>query len=390
MAKYMTEQELYHHGILGQKWGVRRFQNQDGSYTAAGRERYGIEDGKHRSLKSYALEYKDRRENKNRYTRMKKNQNLDTMSFDEMKRLQEREALKGQIQWQQKQNDPNAWKKQLGRELVSTAAKGLVDGASKELGRQIINAPVRLASYAGDKTISAAGWSARELVSVATDNRKQMALKNLYDAVDRNAGTQTRSFFNGAAGAAKGFGKEMGSQAKSFGSGLDDLTTASEFARGAKEAGSAAARNAKAFGAGLKGDRIKNNLRGTPGSYTGSRAVAYENGQNIRTGMVNAKLRGRELTGGIRNEANAFNSGARQAARGFTNEMRNQRQSFTTNARRAAASARSSARIARDDLLTQTLPNATYQFDYAHGTNTRGILDNALYNKKYGYYIHHR
>ena len=33
--------ELYHHGILGQKWGVRRFQEKDGSYTQAGRERYG-------------------------------------------------------------------------------------------------------------------------------------------------------------------------------------------------------------------------------------------------------------------------------------------------------------------------------------------------------------
>lgn len=32
---------LEHHGILGQKWGVRRFQNQDGSLTDEGRERYG-------------------------------------------------------------------------------------------------------------------------------------------------------------------------------------------------------------------------------------------------------------------------------------------------------------------------------------------------------------
>lgn len=31
---------LAHHGILGQKWGVRRFQNQDGSLTKEGRERY--------------------------------------------------------------------------------------------------------------------------------------------------------------------------------------------------------------------------------------------------------------------------------------------------------------------------------------------------------------
>ena len=32
---------LEHHGILGQKWGVRRYQNVDGTRTAAGKKRYG-------------------------------------------------------------------------------------------------------------------------------------------------------------------------------------------------------------------------------------------------------------------------------------------------------------------------------------------------------------
>lgn len=32
--------ELYHHGIKGMKWGVRRYQNEDGSLTAEGRLRY--------------------------------------------------------------------------------------------------------------------------------------------------------------------------------------------------------------------------------------------------------------------------------------------------------------------------------------------------------------
>lgn len=32
--------EIYHHGIKGQKWYIRRFQNEDGSLTPAGRERY--------------------------------------------------------------------------------------------------------------------------------------------------------------------------------------------------------------------------------------------------------------------------------------------------------------------------------------------------------------
>lgn len=36
--------ELQHHGIKGQKWGVRRYQNKDGSLTAEGRKKYGDKD----------------------------------------------------------------------------------------------------------------------------------------------------------------------------------------------------------------------------------------------------------------------------------------------------------------------------------------------------------
>ena len=32
---------IYHHGIKGMKWGVRRFQNEDGSLTPEGQKRYG-------------------------------------------------------------------------------------------------------------------------------------------------------------------------------------------------------------------------------------------------------------------------------------------------------------------------------------------------------------
>ena len=32
---------IWHHGVKGQKWGVRRYQNEDGTLTPEGRARYG-------------------------------------------------------------------------------------------------------------------------------------------------------------------------------------------------------------------------------------------------------------------------------------------------------------------------------------------------------------
>ena len=53
----MNNAELYHHGVKGQRWGIRRYQNKNGSLTAYGKKRYAKELAKLEAEKKRVRQY---------------------------------------------------------------------------------------------------------------------------------------------------------------------------------------------------------------------------------------------------------------------------------------------------------------------------------------------
>lgn len=56
-------EELYHHGIKGQKWGVRRYQNADGTLTEAGKKRISSYQERETSLVNRQYDRKIQKDN---------------------------------------------------------------------------------------------------------------------------------------------------------------------------------------------------------------------------------------------------------------------------------------------------------------------------------------
>ena len=317
--RYMTEQELYHHGILGQKWGVRRFQNQDGSYTAAGRKRYDIgEDGK-RSVKSYAIEYRDRAQNRGRVHRYKRNQNLDTMSDKDLKRLLERENTKKYIKNAQK-NDTAEWIKQVAKESAKNFITSAAYSAGNQIGHHIVNVPVSLLAFTGKTAVGAAGAVGRTGlkvvgkgletgiglggkigeagISVATNANAQRAFGNTVNFA-RNTGRAAsgiaynidRSFTRGAGNVARGVGNAARSTSSAAGTAARNAGryTAYQAGRAASAAGRTASGFARNVGAGYRsannyakgtmyegGRRAASAMRGAGSAMRGAAANAYQ------------------------------------------------------------------------------------------------------------------
>lgn len=133
-----TDVELYHHGVKGMKWGVRRYQNSDGSLTGAGRKRY--KSLKQRVSKSFTKAKLKAEKRKVEKTAAKatssKSKRIEDMSDEELKRIVNR--LNMEKQYIEYMNSISQSKKTAGQKFAEGFTNKVLAPAAIEVGKKVV------------------------------------------------------------------------------------------------------------------------------------------------------------------------------------------------------------------------------------------------------------
>lgn len=206
MWEYYYPDEFYHHGTKGMKWGVRRYQNKDGSLTAAGKKRrtlgQAIHDHKVNKKRKAALEKareakaaKKKAEEKAKVAAEKRQKALEKGRIP-LKKMTDAElkAYKTRLQSEKDVKDLVMETRPMKRLMHKTWSDAIVPGIT-EGGKQLIKDTINkhgkeLLGLDGKKTKSALEaleeearvWKAKE--NIAQSKQKERVAKDWLDNRD--------------------------------------------------------------------------------------------------------------------------------------------------------------------------------------------------------------
>jgi hypothetical protein len=187
------QDELYHHGIKGQKWGVRRFQNADGSLTSAGRAHYGDRADKVEKKLTKATSWENKAVNSK--TRLGRSISTDMAVY--RRQQADKQASKGEGDYKALAINKNASRNSAARaEANANIAAGLKDkasGVSDKKHERIMNEAVKRLATAENAEIGAKSY--KTIADTKGLKKGAVAVKETIRRLDNtytSAGRQSR------------------------------------------------------------------------------------------------------------------------------------------------------------------------------------------------------